>query len=143
MRFKAEVSPRDVETGGPLPEDVPVGLRVRLLSLGCEGEVVEAGGERVKVRVGEVVIDARRAELRLAVGPGVAEAPGGRVVSHPASGFAGAAAAPFTRGELKLIGKTADEGLEALDKFLDAALLAGHHEVRIVHGHGTGRLRRA
>ena len=42
-----------------------------------------------------------------------------------------------------LIGKRVEESLEELDRFLDAAVLAGRREVRIVHGHGTGRLRRA
>jgi len=42
-----------------------------------------------------------------------------------------------------LIGRTVDEGLDELDRFLDEAALAGLGEVRIVHGHGTGRLRKA
>jgi DNA mismatch repair protein MutS2 len=45
--------------------------------------------------------------------------------------------------ELKLVGQRVDPALESLDRFLDAAVLAGHEEVRIVHGHGTGRLRQA
>ncbi len=45
--------------------------------------------------------------------------------------------------ELLLIGKTIDEGLAALDKFLDDASIAGLSEVRVIHGHGTGRLRSA
>jgi DNA mismatch repair protein MutS2 len=36
-----------------------------------------------------------------------------------------------------------EEALEAVDRFLDASILAGRDEVRIVHGHGTGRLRAA
>ena len=42
-----------------------------------------------------------------------------------------------------LIGKTVDEALEEIDRFLDRATLGGLTEVRIVHGHGTGRLRSA
>ena len=45
--------------------------------------------------------------------------------------------------ELKLLGLMVDEALETLDRFLDTAVLAGHEFVRIVHGHGTGRLRQA
>lgn len=48
-----------------------------------------------------------------------------------------------TPSELKVIGATVEEALDRLDKFLDDAFLAGHREVRIVHGHGTGRLRSA
>ena len=42
-----------------------------------------------------------------------------------------------------LIGKRVAEALDELDRFLDAATLDGRSEVRIVHGHGTGRLRSA
>jgi DNA mismatch repair protein MutS2 len=45
--------------------------------------------------------------------------------------------------ELKLIGKTTDEAREELDKFLDEAYLHGYSHVRVIHGHGTGALRRA
>ena len=45
--------------------------------------------------------------------------------------------------ELKLIGKKTDEAVEMVDKFLDAAFMNGQIEVRIIHGHGTGALRRA
>lgn len=48
-----------------------------------------------------------------------------------------------TRSELNVIGQRADEAVEAVDKFLDAASLAGTGQLRIVHGHGTGALRRA
>mgnify|MGYP002066063649 CR=1 FL=1 len=50
---------------------------------------------------------------------------------------------PPVQRELKLIGKRIDEALEELDRFLDGALVSGHDEVRIVHGHGTGRLKSA
>ncbi len=45
--------------------------------------------------------------------------------------------------ELMLVGQTIESALEAVDRFLDKAVLAAVHEVRLIHGHGTGRLRRA
>ncbi|HYP54452.1 MAG TPA: Smr/MutS family protein, partial [Pyrinomonadaceae bacterium] len=45
--------------------------------------------------------------------------------------------------ELNLIGRTTDEAVDAADKFLDEAFLNGYARVRIIHGHGTGALRRA
>jgi DNA mismatch repair protein MutS2 len=45
--------------------------------------------------------------------------------------------------ELNLIGKTTDEARDAADKFLDEATLHSLPRVRIIHGHGTGALRRA
>ncbi|HEU4766633.1 MAG TPA: Smr/MutS family protein, partial [Pyrinomonadaceae bacterium] len=47
------------------------------------------------------------------------------------------------RSELNVIGQTTDEAVDAVDKFLDEASLASLSQVRIVHGHGTGALRRA
>lgn len=44
--------------------------------------------------------------------------------------------------EINLLGMTVDEAVSALEKFLDDAYLAGLHEVRIVHGKGTGQLRK-
>lgn len=45
--------------------------------------------------------------------------------------------------EINLLGKTVDEALSALDKYLDDAYLAHLPNVRIVHGKGTGALRNA
>src|SRR4030095_3036881 len=47
------------------------------------------------------------------------------------------------RSEINVIGQTTDEAVDAVDKFLDEASLASLSQVRIVHGHGTGALRRA
>lgn len=45
--------------------------------------------------------------------------------------------------ELNLIGRRVEPALEELDIYLDRALLSPHPEVRVVHGFGSGRLRRA
>ena len=45
--------------------------------------------------------------------------------------------------ELMIIGKTVDQATDEAEKFLDAALLTDARRLRIVHGHGTGRLREA
>ena len=45
--------------------------------------------------------------------------------------------------ELKLLGKRVEEALPLVDKFLDDATLSGLQTVRVIHGHGTGALRRA
>ena len=45
--------------------------------------------------------------------------------------------------ELVLIGSTVDDALDRAAKFLDAALVADARRLRVVHGHGTGKLREA
>jgi DNA mismatch repair protein MutS2 len=44
--------------------------------------------------------------------------------------------------EINVIGMTVEQATEVVDKFLDNAALAGKPRVRIIHGHGTGALRR-
>jgi len=44
--------------------------------------------------------------------------------------------------ELNVIGMTVDQAIDRLSRFLDDTLVTDLHEVRIVHGHGTGQLRK-
>ena len=45
--------------------------------------------------------------------------------------------------ELKVIGLRVEEALERVDRYIDDCLMAGIGEVRIIHGRGTGALRKA
>jgi DNA mismatch repair protein MutS2 len=47
------------------------------------------------------------------------------------------------RAEINLVGQRVREGIDALAAFLDRSVRLGHSEVRVVHGLGTGALRRA
>jgi DNA mismatch repair protein MutS2 len=47
-----------------------------------------------------------------------------------------------TAEEINVIGNTVEEAIRRVDKFLDQSALAGKPSVRIIHGHGTGALRR-
>jgi DNA mismatch repair protein MutS2 len=44
--------------------------------------------------------------------------------------------------EINLIGTNVEEATRRVDKFLNASALAGKTSVRVIHGHGTGALRR-
>jgi DNA mismatch repair protein MutS2 len=44
--------------------------------------------------------------------------------------------------ELNVIGMTVDQAVDRVSQFLDDTLVTDLHEVRIVHGHGTGQLRK-
>ena len=45
--------------------------------------------------------------------------------------------------EIVVIGATVDEATDRVEKFLEQALLSDERRLRVVHGHGTGRLRDA
>ncbi len=117
------------------PGPLAAGDRVRLQAFGREGTVEQVSGERVTVIV---------AGRRFVVGTGevtrLAPAPA------PAAGRSGQVSAPEPSDlpvELHLLGKRVEEALDELERYLDRALMAGWREVRIVHGHGTGRLKSA
>ena len=44
--------------------------------------------------------------------------------------------------ELNVIGMTVDQAVDRVSRFLDDTLVTDLHEMRIVHGHGTGQLRK-
>ena len=47
------------------------------------------------------------------------------------------------RDEIDLRGMTGDEAWNAIDKYFDEAQLAGFHTVRLIHGKGTGALKKS
>ena len=89
---------------------------------------IEAGPLRMKVPIEEII--------------GI-EQPGAAKTSRTAA--SSAVHAPAREGaadEINVIGATVEEASERVDKFLDDAALAHLPRVRIVHGHGTGALRK-
>lgn len=127
---------------GP-PATIDRGSAVRILSLDREGVVARIRGDRVDVTMGNATFTVRREDVA---------AIGGKTAA-PMRGDEGRGPSPRTaRGpgleddvprEIVLIGRTVDEAIPELDRFLDGCALAGRSEVRVVHGHGTGRLRAA
>jgi DNA mismatch repair protein MutS2 len=125
----------------PLPAAPKPGMRIYVLSLEREGELVQQRGERAEVRLGSAVFNVPFSDLRVPPGP---QEPATEPRPRPARVVSTRAELdPEHPVELMLVGQRVQEALDALDRFLDGALLAGHDEVRIVHGHGTGRLRDA
>jgi DNA mismatch repair protein MutS2 len=141
--------------------DLRVGDRVRLLSFGSVGIVNHIRDDEAEVRVGSLRMREKLENLELVF---EVSARGGNEVTPSAGRGAGRAKASLenlrkkaattelhlhsgfesqANAELNLIGKTTDEAVDLTDKFLDEAFLNGLSELRIIHGHGTGALRRA
>lgn len=124
-----EVAPRPDEQ-----HPLTLGARVRHRSLGWLGELVELRGDQATVLVRGKRVRTPSADL-VAVAGGERPAPGRVRVQR--------SQADPVEVELLLIGQQVEPALESLDAYLDRALAAGHERVRVVHGHGSGRLRRA
>jgi DNA mismatch repair protein MutS2 len=127
--------PGDVRaTEGPA-RAAAVGDRVAIAHLGLEGTValvhdreaeVDVRGKRLRVQTGELrVLETTKAPpAKVSV----------NVQLQPREG---------SQSELMLVGCTVDEALTRVEKFLDESLLSEQRTVRLIHGYGTGQLRRA
>ena len=119
------------------------GQPVHVISLGQEGQVVTEPDESGTVMVQVGALKIRVGTDDLAEGSSE-EAPSQRGVSGSArSGSLFQSKAQRLAPEISVRGLTVDEALEKLDKYLDDAVLAGLSRVVIIHGKGTGALRRA
>jgi DNA mismatch repair protein MutS2 len=118
----AEASRVDAEPG-----------EVRLRGLGLRGRIVAEDAGLVTVQAGSLTVRVPRSEVESApAARGRARTP---AISVPER--------HDVPRELHLLGWTTDEARVAVEKFLDDAVLAGHDTVRVVHGKGTGALKRA
>lgn len=115
--------------------------RVKIKTLNQEGTVESIDDGEYTLLVGSLRFRARRDELQL-VKAAVAPASGRGASMTRGAGSPVEVDQNFTP-EIKVIGATVDEATDRVDKFLDEAYMAGAETVRIVHGHGTGALRRA
>jgi DNA mismatch repair protein MutS2 len=126
--------------------DIVVGDTVKLRSFGSVGIVDSLKGDEAEVRVKslrfrEKVENLERVELsspaksKIEKFASLRESRGTEVHLKTTQGNG--------RSELNVIGQTTDEAVDAVDKFLDNASMASLAQVRIIHGHGTGALRRA
>ncbi len=130
--------------GSVRPEDVVLGKAYDTVSLGVSGFVrelpdaknqvlLESGSFRVKVPVHELRRVSRQAgagKKRIGTPVGESSALRSEIVMRAGT-------------ELILLGKRVDEALSMIDHFLDEAVMAGLSPVRLVHGKGTGALRKA
>ena len=121
-----------------IPKDIKLGESVRIISIDKFGEVETLPDDKgdLNIQVGIMSVrsninDIERSESKEEV----------KVEKKTKS--INKAKSKNISSEINLIGRTVDEGILLLDKYLDDAYLARLKEVRIIHGKGTGTLRDA
>lgn len=120
------------------------GDRVEVTTLGTVGVLLEDpfGKKRVRIRMGETEVSVPVANLAgLGAGSGEEARTGPKAEQKPRPRTLRSTEDTETPSVLDVRGKTADEALDALLACLDQAVLAEVPLVRIIHGHGTGRLK--
>ena len=126
----------------PVKRDFTEGDRIRIPHLGLVGVVMEA-------RSGRYVVDANGMRLTLdrdAVEPldkassPQESSPSDSLSKSPPAWYWQNSSGPVEQ-EIDLRGYRIEEGWDTLDRLLDRAIPAGTHEIRVIHGHGTGQLR--
>ena len=140
--IEAQEQPRLTDAVETVPVDrLRIGDRIELTRLGKTGTLLEApqGKKRVRVRVGDMEMSVAVSSVIGLAGPHEPERSATTVPRRltPHASLAEAEAATV----LDLRGRMADEALDATVAALDKAALAGAPLLRIIHGHGTGRLK--
>ncbi len=128
------------------PREIVVGDKVKLRTFGSVGIVDQIKDGMAEVRVKSLRFREKLENLELVEAPANQKTPEGKLEKLRRSANTEihlTAAEQKAQSELNVIGRTTDEAIDAVDKFLDEASLASLSQVRIVHGHGTGALRRA
>jgi DNA mismatch repair protein MutS2 len=118
----------------PPKHPIKVGDVVWVERLKSEGAVDEIDGNKAQVTSGRLRLTLSLDELEWRSTPSAPPASGGEKggAIHPSPGM-----------ELDLRGERAEDALIMLGRHLDAAYLAGLPWVRVIHGHGTGALKKA
>ncbi len=118
----------------PAPAELTPGMQVRVRSLGQVGTLVELHPEgKATVFIGKLRLPVERDELEPVAPPPARPRTLPRRPRPPQ---------PVPQ-ELVIRQMRVDEALPLLEKYLDDALLTGYDTVRILHGKGTGALRKA
>ncbi len=123
---------------------IRLGDKVQLRSLNTRGVVTSLGEEELEIQVGSLRVRTRLSEVEP-----VSREEDVDAAQEPTKGrqmvreHETRVDAPSPGMELDLRGQRADEALDQLERYLDAAYLARLPFVRIIHGKGTGKLRQA
>ena len=141
-KVEKKISIKEKKTTGSLKaSDLHLGDGVKVLSLNLKGTVsslpdskgflfVQMGIMRSKIHISDLALLQEEAVI---TAPNMQKTSAGKIKMSKSSSVG---------IEINLLGKTVDEAIAELDKYLDDAYLAHIPSVRIVHGKGTGALRK-
>lgn len=123
-----------------LPRELKVGDRVRIASLGAEGEVLSVNGDTVEVQAGIMKTKCELSDIRL-IGEKKSAVTNKTRNIKPRSSVE---SAPTTaKSSVDLRGMDSESALMELDRYIDSAIRLGLNEFTVIHGKGTGVLRKA
>lgn len=134
---------RRSESEGSAPAELRPGMQVLAQGMGLRGTidtlrggkvVILVRGRRVSVAAADCVPDDQEGP----VSTGLHLPAGVRLLRRPGPRSGGEEAPP-----LHLVGRTVEEALPLVDKYLDDAVLDGRSPIQLIHGVGSGRLRAA
>ncbi|MBU3878186.1 endonuclease MutS2 [Faecalicatena sp. AGMB00832] len=123
------------------PSDFKLGESVKVLSMNLTGTVSSLPDSRGNLTVQMGIL---RSQVNISDLEIIEEAPSYSVKTKKGTskGRLKMSKSLSVRPEINLLGKTVDEAVSELDKYLDDALLSHLNTVRVVHGKGTGALRK-
>lgn len=133
---------QDVAAQPHVVRTVNAGDMVKLKSLGREAKVLRVldGNGGYEVAMGPMKMRVPRDDIAQVTMPAAQVTP---IQAANKRGINVVAREPdMVPGEINVIGRTADEARDEVERFIDQAFLAGRPSVRVVHGTGMGVLRR-
>ncbi len=147
VREKHEEIERRAAALADAPQDTParppaVGDTVELRDSAIRGELVDLAGARARIRRGALTFEVPADRIR-AVVPADAPAAPPRRRERAVERLEDAKPLAPPTAEVNLIGLRVRDALERLESFLDRAQQGDAARVRVVHGVGTGALKRA
>jgi len=114
-------------------EHIDIGDTVRIKGKGTKGEVISVREDKANVNFNGIRIWVKLSELEKLE----------KKENQERKFKIKKSVAKLKKPEIKLIGKTKEEALKELSDFLDKAIIEGYTTVRIIHGYGSGILRKA
>jgi DNA mismatch repair protein MutS2 len=121
-----------VETFAPETELLSVGDEVKAKSFGQKGTVVEVlTDNQYRVQVGSLKLVLKRSGLTKL-----------KSTANTTKPITSVRSRSFVKSEIDLRGKLVEEALLDIEKYLDDAILAGFKQIHLIHGKGTGALRK-